>query len=165
MSKEIYLIVFAPVYGPSGYAKLSRKFILGLDKLGVRIRLEPNRIWEPHKAILPPDEEKRLNELEKTIIPSDCSPVKLSIGIAPWFDKEYKYRKAIFKEVFRCKGGIIYQQVGSTSNFEVYFDLREQYRPSKSKWGRRAWTVNTLERAKKILRNKLGEQGFKIEEL
>lgn len=90
MNQEIYLIVFAPVYGPSGYAKLSRKFILGLDKLGVKIKLEPNRIWEPHKAILPPDEEKRLNELENTVIPSCCMPAKLSIGIAPWFDKEYQ---------------------------------------------------------------------------
>jgi hypothetical protein len=90
MNKDIYLIVFAPVYGPSGYAKLSRRFVLGLDKLGIKIKLIPNKLWEPHKAILSHDEEKRLNDLEKTIIPNNYNPIKLNIGIAPWFDKEYK---------------------------------------------------------------------------
>lgn len=88
-TKDIYLIVFAPVYGPSGYAKLSRSFILGLDKLGVKIKLEPNRKWEPNETILPSAEESRLRELEKTTIPNGYNAPKLSIGIAPWFDMEY----------------------------------------------------------------------------
>jgi glycosyltransferase involved in cell wall biosynthesis len=90
MSKDIYLIVFAPIYGPSGYARLSRNFILGLDKLGVKIKLMPNRLWEAHKAILPPADEERLKQLEKTVIPDGCTPPKMSIGIAPWFDKDYR---------------------------------------------------------------------------
>lgn len=88
-TKDIYLIVFAPVYGPSGYAKLSRSFILGLDKLGVKIKLEPNRKWEPNETILPSAEEARLRELERTKIPEGYNAPKLSIGIAPWFDMEY----------------------------------------------------------------------------
>ncbi|MFA7144899.1 MAG: hypothetical protein WC088_06530, partial [Candidatus Izemoplasmatales bacterium] len=90
MNKEICLIVFAPIYGPSGYAKLSRDMVLGLDKLGVKIKLEPNRLWEPNETVLKPYEEKRLNELERTVFPKGAKPAKLSIGIAPWFDKEYK---------------------------------------------------------------------------
>lgn len=89
-SKDIYLIVFAPVYGPSGYAKLSRSFVLGLDRLGVRIKLEPNKLWEPHETVLPSAIYSRLKELEQTKIPEGCNPPKLNIGIAPWFDMDYK---------------------------------------------------------------------------
>jgi hypothetical protein len=89
MNKDICLIVFAPVYGPSGYAKLSRDIILGLDALGVKIKLEPNRLWEPNETVLKPSEEERLNELERTVFPMGAKPIKLNIGIAPWFDKEY----------------------------------------------------------------------------
>src|SRR4030042_81353 len=87
--RDMYLIVFAPVYGPSGYAKLARGFILELDKLGVKIKLEPNKLWEPHEAPLPDGMVRRLKELEKTIIPKGYNPPKLSLGIAPWFDSSY----------------------------------------------------------------------------
>jgi len=87
--RDMYLIVFAPVYGPSGYAKLARGFILELDRLGVRIKLEPNKLWEPHEAPLPAGVLRRLNELEKTVIPRGFTPPKLSLGIAPWFDRSY----------------------------------------------------------------------------
>jgi glycosyltransferase involved in cell wall biosynthesis len=87
--RDMYLIVFAPVYGPSGYANLARGFILELDKLGVKIKLEPNKLWEPHEAPLPAGVLRRLKELERTVIPKRCTPPKLSLGIAPWFDKSY----------------------------------------------------------------------------
>jgi len=90
MIKDICIKVFAPVYGPSGYAKLSRNIILGLDKLGIKIKLEPNKLWEPNETVLKPHEEKKLNELETTVFPKNFMPIKLNIGIAPWFDKEYQ---------------------------------------------------------------------------
>lgn len=90
MNKEICLIVFAPIYGPSGYAKLSRDIVLGLDKLGVKIKLEPNKLWESNDTVLKPYEEKRLNELERTVLPKSTKVAKLNIGLASWFDKEYK---------------------------------------------------------------------------
>jgi hypothetical protein len=82
------LIVSAAVYGPSGYAGLSRNLVLGLYKRGINIKLEPN-MYEIHDVVEEPN-LSILQSLEKTVFSNDIFPPKLCIGIAPWFDLKYK---------------------------------------------------------------------------
>lgn len=64
------LIVYAPVWGQSGFEKLSRGLVLALDQMGVNVELRPARDWNQERVGLTPDEIGRLSRLVNTRVHS-----------------------------------------------------------------------------------------------
>ncbi len=70
----------APLFDPSGYADEARQFVLGLDTIGVSVRAVPMS-WSKAKAKLPPEEQKRLEEL--AAIPIKAGDLNISVVHVP----------------------------------------------------------------------------------
>lgn len=60
------LIVYAPVWGQSGFEKLSRGLLLALDQMGVNIELRPATEWNSERVGLPRNEIMRLSRMVNT---------------------------------------------------------------------------------------------------
>ena len=60
------LVVYAPVFGQSGFEVLSRGLLLALDQMGVQVELRPAGEWNSEKIRLPADVEARLNRMIDT---------------------------------------------------------------------------------------------------
>lgn len=60
------LIFYAPVWGQSGFEKLSRELILALDQIGVAVELRPANEWNGERLALPATTVQRLDRLTKT---------------------------------------------------------------------------------------------------
>lgn len=54
------LIVYAPVFGQSGFEQLSRGLLLALDQMGVQIELRPAYEWNAERVGIAPDKMRRL---------------------------------------------------------------------------------------------------------
>lgn len=54
------LIVYAPVFGQSGFEQVSRGLVLALDQMGVQIELRPAYEWNAERVGLSPDKMSRL---------------------------------------------------------------------------------------------------------
>lgn len=52
-----------PLFDPSGYAEEGREFVLGLHKIGVRVRTLPVNDWCPHRVDLAPGESDVLDRM------------------------------------------------------------------------------------------------------
>lgn len=59
------LIVYAPVFGQSGFEQLSRGLFLALDQMGVQIELRQAYEWNAERVGLPPDTMRRLIRMTK----------------------------------------------------------------------------------------------------
>ena len=55
---------YAPVYGQSGYEQISRGLLIALDKLGIRIFLYPDRVWNQNEIHLDPEDAERLRRMQ-----------------------------------------------------------------------------------------------------
>lgn len=60
------LIVYAPVWGQSGFEQLSRGLFLALDQMGVQIELRPAEDWNQERVGLPHDTIQRLIRMTNT---------------------------------------------------------------------------------------------------
>ena len=60
------LIFYAPVWGQSGFEKLSRGLLTALDQMGVTIELREENDWNREQVQLFPEEISRLDRLTKT---------------------------------------------------------------------------------------------------
>ena len=60
------LVAYAPVWGQSGFEKLSRGLLMALDQMGVNIELRPAEEWNQERVGLPRQEVLRLNRMVKT---------------------------------------------------------------------------------------------------
>ena len=60
------LIVYAPIWGQSGYEKLSRNLLIELDKMGVTIELRPANDWNSEMVGLDENTLSRLNRMVNT---------------------------------------------------------------------------------------------------
>lgn len=60
------LIFYAPVWGQSGFEKLTRGLILALDQMGVNIELRPATDWNAERVGLPATELRRLHRMTMT---------------------------------------------------------------------------------------------------
>lgn len=60
------LIVYAPVWGQSGFEKLSRGLFLALDQMGVNIELRPATDWNAERVSLSHTEMRRLMRMTRT---------------------------------------------------------------------------------------------------
>ena len=60
------LIVYAPVWGQSGFEQLSRGLFLALDQMGVNIELRPAEDWNAERVGLPEDVVRRLRRMTQT---------------------------------------------------------------------------------------------------
>ena len=60
------LIVYAPVFGQSGFEQLSRGLLLALDQMGVQIELRPAYEWNAERVGLSQDKMNRLIRMVNT---------------------------------------------------------------------------------------------------
>lgn len=60
------LIVYAPIWGQSGFEQLSRGLFLALDQMGVQIELRPAEDWNSERVGLPQDVVNRLTRMTNT---------------------------------------------------------------------------------------------------
>src|SRR3990167_2448994 len=60
------LIVYAPIWGQSGFEQLSRGLFLALDQMGVNIELRPAEDWNSERIGLPQDVMNRLVRMTNT---------------------------------------------------------------------------------------------------
>lgn len=60
------LIVYAPVWGQSGFENLSRNLLIALDQIGINIELRPANEWNSERVSLPPHVVSRLKRMCQT---------------------------------------------------------------------------------------------------
>lgn len=60
------LVVYAPVWGQSGFEKLSRGLFIALDQMGVNVELRPATEWNSERIGLSHQEIMRLSRMTKT---------------------------------------------------------------------------------------------------
>lgn len=103
---ENYQIIWrGHIGGPTGYDRAGREYVLGLDRLGVDIKIEPmSHTGEAITTQLRPEQDKRLRELiEKPY--SDTKPKLLlfhsqPFGIAPEAERRRGYDKIVIMTVW-----------------------------------------------------------------
>ena len=69
------LVWRGPLFGVAGYAQEAREFVLGLDALGVRVRVEDVPLG-PYPDRLAPETERRLRTLLRTRIDGDAARIE-----------------------------------------------------------------------------------------
>lgn len=67
------LIVYAPVWGQSGFEQLSRGLLLALDQMGVAVELRSAHEWNSERVGLPESVISRLHRMSKTRV-SELAP-------------------------------------------------------------------------------------------
>ena len=69
------LVVYAPVWGQSGFEVLSRGLILALDQIGVQIELRPAQDWNLERVGLPQDTVSRLVRMTRNHVSQEAPHV------------------------------------------------------------------------------------------
>lgn len=91
-----------PVYGQSGYEQLTRGMVIALDKLGVRIELQPARNWNAELIELDPEDRMRLDRMaNQRISPNAIQICHQRPGLETYPDAKKRICYTLF-ETNRC---------------------------------------------------------------
>lgn len=89
----------APLFDPSGYADEARTFVLGLDQLGVPIRVEPTP-WGNRLAELEAEERRRLDRLQRVAPPAGDPYVRVQHTFPPFFARDPRAAATVGRTMF-----------------------------------------------------------------
>ena len=93
------IILYAPIYGQSGFELLSRNIAIALDKLGVQVELRVRGEWNLEKCELDQEDYARLQRMEKQKV-SPHSPTLLQQVIPAGFLDSNECRDSCLKVCF-----------------------------------------------------------------